>query len=69
MFDRNNFNIIKDEENYYFFRALNMADNEDLENGIILDEEGKLEKIRTDRERYEESEQNEKPKYSGRWWK
>ena len=26
-----NFNIIEDEENYYFIRALNMADNEDLE--------------------------------------
>lgn len=25
------FNIISDEENYYFFRALNMADNSDIE--------------------------------------
>ena len=29
--DIENFNIIEDEENYYFIRALNMADNEDLE--------------------------------------
>lgn len=30
LFDINNFNIIQDEENYYFFRALNMADNADI---------------------------------------
>ena len=64
IFNIENFNIIEDEENYYFFRALNMADNQDLENGTILDENGNIERIRTDRERYEENAQNEAPKYS-----
>ena len=64
VFDIDNFNIIEDEENYYFFRALNMADNQDLETGIILDEAGNFEKIRTDRERYEENSENGTPKYS-----
>ena len=53
LFDINNFNIIQDEENYYFFRALNMADNDDIEQGITVSEEGKIVRIRTDRERYE----------------
>lgn len=64
IFNIENFNIIEDEENYYFFRALNMADNQDLENGTILDENRNIERIRTDRERYEENAQNEAPKYS-----
>ena len=40
IFDINKFNIFSDEDNYYFFRALNNADNSDLENGIILDDNG-----------------------------
>lgn len=64
LFDINNFNIIEDEQNYYFFRALNMADNHDLETGTILDSGGNFERIRTDRERYEENTENEIPKYS-----
>lgn len=64
MFDVEKFNIIEDEENYYFFRALNMADNQDLETGIILDETGGFERIRTDRERYEENPEHQAPKYS-----
>lgn len=64
IFDIDNFNTIEDEENYYFFRALNMADNKDLETGIILDNTGNIERIRTDRERYEENTENEDPKYS-----
>lgn len=47
-----NFNIIQDEENYYFFRALNMADNNDVEQGITISKDGRIERIRTDRERY-----------------
>ena len=47
------FNIISDEENYYFFRALNMADNSDIEQGTTISSDGKIERIRTDRERYE----------------
>ena len=64
LFDIDKFNIIEDEENYYFFRALNMADNQDLEAGVTLDNVGNIEKIRTDRERYEENAENELPKYS-----
>ena len=64
VFDIDKFNIIEDEENYYFFRALNMADNQDLDTGTILDDTGNIEKIRTDRERYEENAENELPKYS-----
>lgn len=64
VFGIDNFNIIEDEENYYFFRALNMADNQDLETGIISDKAGNFEKIRTDRERYEENPENGIPKYS-----
>lgn len=50
LFDINRFNIIQDEENYYFFRALNMADNKDIEDNITISKNGKIEKIRTDRE-------------------
>ena len=64
LFDVDKFNIIEDEENYYFFRALNMADNQDLETGTILDNTGSIERIRTDRKRYEENAENELPKYS-----
>ena len=63
LFDISNFNIIEDEENYYFFRALNIEDNNDIETGTILDDEGNFEKIRTDRERYEENPENRAPKY------
>lgn len=63
LFGIENFNIIQDEENYYFFRALNMADNRDVEEEITLDEEGKIARIRTDRERYIENPENGKTKY------
>ena len=63
LFDVSKFNIIEDEENYYFFRALNMADNQDLEKGIILDNKGDFERIRTDRERHEEDSKNGVAKY------
>ena len=53
LFDIKNFNIIKDRENYYFFRALNIADNNDIERGISTTGDGKIERIRTDRERFE----------------
>ena len=46
VFDIDKFNIIEDEENYYFFRALNMADNQDLEAGVTLDNAGNIEKIK-----------------------
>ena len=53
LFNINKFNIIQDEENYYFFRALNMADNNDIEQGTTISNDGKIERVRTDRERYE----------------
>ena len=52
LFDIDKFNIIQDDENYYFFRALNMADNSDIEQGITISKDGKIERIRTDRERF-----------------
>ncbi len=64
LFDIGKFNIIEDEENYYFFRALNMADNHDLETGVTTDGTGTIERIRTDRERYEEDPENDAPKYT-----
>lgn len=64
IFGIENYNIIQDKENYYFFRALNMADNKDLEDGIITNKEGKIIKIRTDRERYIENPENGKTKYN-----
>ena len=53
LFDINNFNIIQDDEYYYFFRALNMADNSDIEQQITVSANGKIERIRTDRERFD----------------
>lgn len=58
------FNTIEDEENYYFFRALNMADNKDIETKEIIDETGSIQKIRTDRQRWEENSENILPKYN-----
>ena len=49
IFDINKFNVIQDEENYYFFRALNMADNADIEQQTTTSTDGKIERIRTDR--------------------
>ena len=55
MFDIEKFNIISDEENYYFFRSLEPGDIKDLEEGNIKDENGNYIRIRTDRERWEET--------------
>ena len=53
IFDIIKFNVIQDEENYYFFRALNMADNADIEQQTTTSTDGKIERIRTDRERFD----------------
>ena len=58
MFDIEKFNVISDEENYYFFRSLETGDIEDLEKGIIKDGES-YKRLRTDRERWEETHQEE----------
>lgn len=47
-----NFNVLEDENFYYFFRALNNADNSDINSGITTNELNNIIKIRTDRERY-----------------
>ena len=63
-FDIEKFNIINDEENYYFFRVLEDGDIEDLEKGIIsIDENNHISKLRTDRERWNERNE-EQAKYS-----
>ena len=54
VFNIDNFNVISDDNYYYFFRALNMGDNSDIDNNITLDENNNIFRIRTDRERYEE---------------
>lgn len=64
LFNIENTNVLKDEENYYFFRALNMADNKDYEEKIITDKFGKINLIRTDLDRFEESNKSQKPKYN-----
>ena len=57
-FDIKKFNTIEDEENYYFFRALEPGDIEDLEKNLIK-EGDKYIRLRTDRERWEETHQEE----------
>ena len=59
VFSIDNFNVISDDNYYYFFRALNIGDNIDIENNIILDENNNIFRIRTDRERFEST-----PKYN-----
>lgn len=54
IFNLNNFNIIEDEEFYYVFRALNNDDYEDIITGKTVTG-GKVTKIRTNCERYEET--------------
>ncbi len=60
LFNIDQFNIVEDEENYYFFRALNMADNQELEESTS----GHFERIRTDRERYKQDTEKGEPKYN-----
>ena len=63
IFDITKFNLIQDEEYYYLFRSLEDGDNYDVENGITIDENGNIIRIRTDRERWEETS-SEVPKYN-----
>jgi len=46
IFDIESFNVISDENNYYFFRALNMGDIHDIENHITTNENGDIDRIR-----------------------
>ena len=63
LFNVQSYNLIQDEYYYYFFRALNNGDHNDIQNGIIRSQNGVLTKIRTDRARYIENPENEAPKY------
>ena len=63
MFGVDKFNIVQDEDYYYFFRSLEPGDNKDIENGIGI-KDGKISQLRTDRERYEENPNNPSPKYN-----
>ena len=53
IFSIDKFNIISDNDNYYFFRALNNSDNKDIETREILDQNNNIIRIRTDRERFD----------------
>ena len=53
IFDINQFNIIQDDNYYYFFRALSDGDYSDITNGITL-ENGVVKRIRTDLERFQD---------------
>lgn len=63
IFNIEKFNLIEDEENYYFFRSLEPGDLKDLENGIIK-ENNEYTKLRTDRERWEEEHPGESPRWN-----
>lgn len=51
IFNLDRFRIISDDKYYYFFRALNNRDHEDITNGITISND-KLSLIKTDREYY-----------------
>ncbi len=63
IFDIEEFNLIEDEENYYFFRSLEPGDLKDLENGTIK-ENNEYTRLRTDRERWEEEHPGERPRWN-----
>jgi len=52
IFSLNHFNIIEDNDNCYFIRALNNCDHQDIKSELVTSN-GELVRIRTDRERYE----------------
>lgn len=53
VFSLKNFNVLEDNNNYYLFRALNKADNNDMADHFMATGEEPT-RIRTDRERFEE---------------
>lgn len=53
LFDIKNFNVLEDDNYYYVFRALNKSDHADIINHFLETTENP-ERIRTDRERFEE---------------
>ena len=63
LFDIEKFNIISDDENYYFFRSLEPGDLQDIENGIINTNNGYT-RLRTDRERWKDQNPSENPRWN-----
>lgn len=53
IFDISKFNVLQDNDYYYFFRALNNADNNDIDNKLTTTTDGQILRIRTDRERFD----------------
>ena len=51
IFNIESFNIVSDDDNYYFFRALNNRDNNDIESGNTY-KDGELLRIKTDCQNY-----------------
>lgn len=54
VFSLRNFNVLEDDRYYYVYRALNNADHDDFIHGTIISS-GKIDRIRTDRERWLET--------------
>ena len=52
IFDIENFNILSDDNYYYFFRALNNADNKQIEEKEITDDNGNIVRVNTDLSRF-----------------
>ena len=59
IFDIDKFNVYSDNDYYYFFRSLNKDDNNDIDTNITTDSNNRIERVRTNRERY-----NGVPKYN-----
>ena len=52
VFDIEKSNVYEDQDNYYFFRALNLSDCRDADDGVITNNAGLVNRVRTNRERY-----------------
>ena len=52
IFDIENFNVLSDDNYYYFFRALNNADNKQIEEKEITDDNGNIVRVNTDLSRF-----------------
>ena len=52
IFDIENFNVLSDDNYYFFFRALNNADNKQIEEKEITDDNGNIVRVNTDLSRF-----------------
>ena len=55
IFDIENFNVLSDDNYYYFFRALNNADNKQIEEKEITDDNGNIVRVNTDLSRFNDN--------------